>query len=85
MGSEGVYAGLSTLDSEIFCKSNTSQEKSIFLNKKIKMSGTKWHRPIFSCPSPQSTIMNSGNGTNDNQRKTVKGDLFWDLRVGGMG
>lgn len=49
------------------------------------MSGTKWHRPIFSCPSPQSTIMNSGNGTNDNQRKTVKGDLVWDLRVGGTG
>lgn len=48
------------------------------------MSGTKWHRPIFSGPSPQSTIMNSGNGTNDNQRKTVKGDLAWDLRVGGM-
>lgn len=47
------------------------------------MSGTKWHRPIFSGP-PQSTIMNSGNGTNDNQRKTVKGDLAWDLRVGGM-
>lgn len=48
------------------------------------MSVTKWHRPIFSGPSPQSPIINSGNGTNDNQRKTLKGDLVWDLRVGRM-
>lgn len=80
MGIEG-----SVLQNQIFCKSKTSQEKSTFFkNKRIKMSVTKWHRPIFSGPSPQSTIINSGNGTNDNQRKTLKGDLVWDLRVGRM-